>query len=258
MNLIKRIFGGAIILFILLAVTFMGHMYLSIAIGIFSLIAVKEMANGFENIGYHTPILLTCILNILIMIEAYINDTKYSIIGLVMTLMFAFMYMIFSKKFVMKDFFPMFFILAYMSILMSHIIKIRDLKFVYMLYIISWGSDTFAYLFGSKFGKRKIKSIAHISPNKTVAGFIGGIFGAVLLNVIYVKFVNVGLDLSIIIIFTIISAIVSQIGDLIASFIKRNCGIKDFGHLIPGHGGILDRFDSMLFVSPILYLLSIL
>lgn len=258
MNLIKRLFGGVIILAILLFITVMGHAYLSVGVLIFSLIAVKEMRDGFLKIGYNTPFVFTSIVNVLVMVEAYINDRRLSIIGLVFVLMITFMYMIFNKKYDMVDFFPMFFIIAYVSLLMSNIIKIRDLKYVYMLYIVAWGSDTFAYLVGSKFGKNKIKSIAHISPNKTIEGSIGGIVGAVILNLIYSNFTGISHDTGIIILFTVVAALLSQIGDLIASYIKRKCGIKDFGNLIPGHGGILDRFDSMLFVSPILYLLSIL
>lgn len=258
MNLFKRLFGGIIILAVLLLITSMGHKYLSIGVAIFSVIAVKEMRDGFSKIGYNAPLVLTIIVNLLIMLDGYINNNQYSIVGLVLVLMVTFIYMIFNKKYDLQDFFPMFFIIAYVSLLMSHMIKITDMKYLYMLYIIAWGSDTFAYLVGSKFGKHKMLSISHISPNKTIEGSIGGILGAVLLNLVYTKFVGINHDVNIIVIFTVISSLLSQIGDLIASFIKRKCGIKDFGNLIPGHGGILDRFDSMLFVSPILYLLSII
>jgi phosphatidate cytidylyltransferase len=258
MNLIKRTLGGAIILAVLLSITFLGHSYLSVGVTIFSLIACKELINAFKNLGYNTPVILTMALNLLLVFEAYINNLTYSVISFVLLLMLIFIYMIFNKKYVFKDFLPMFFIIAYVSLLMSNMIKMTDTRYIFMLYIIAWGSDTCAYLVGSTMGKHKIKSISHISPNKTVEGFLGGIIGAVILNLIYSNAMDISHDASIIILFTIISAILSQIGDLIASFIKRQCKVKDFGDLIPGHGGILDRFDSMLFVSPILYLLSII
>lgn len=259
MNLIKRTFGGIIILAVLLGITYLGHPYLSLGVTIFSLIAVKEMTNAFDNLSYKVPMFLTMALDLIIMINAYfVSKSKYSAICFILLLMVTFIYMIFNKKHEFKDFLPMFFILAYVSLLMSHMIKISDIRYIYMLYIIAWGSDTCAYLVGSTMGKHKIESISHISPNKTIEGFLGGIIGAVVLNLIYTNKIGLSHSVPRIIIFTILAAILSQIGDLIASFIKRQCKVKDFGNLIPGHGGILDRFDSMLFVSPILYLLSIL
>ncbi|MDU0946224.1 MAG: CDP-archaeol synthase, partial [Anaerococcus vaginalis] len=113
-------------------------------------------------------------------------------------------------------------------------------------------------LTGSTIGKHKIKSLESISPNKTIEGFIGGVCGAVILNLIYVNYVNLDKNILLVIIFTIIAAFLSETGDLVASFIKRKCKIKDYGNLIPGHGGILDRFDSILFISPCLYLFTLI
>ena len=127
-----------------------------------------------------------------------------------------------------------------------------------MLYLTAWGSDTFAYLTGSTIGKRKIESVRHISPKKTLEGSIGGVIGAVILNLIYNHYSGLHIDFSLVIIFSALGAILSQIGDLVASYIKRKTGIKDFGNLIPGHGGIMDRFDSMIFIAPLFYLFSVL
>lgn len=107
-------------------------------------------------------------------------------------------------------------------------------------------------------GHSKMKSIAHISPKKTIEGSIGGVIGAIILNLIYHKFYLANINTIYVIIFSILGALLSQIGDLVASFIKRKTGIKDFGNIIPGHGGIMDRFDSMIFIAPILYLFSII
>lgn len=131
---------------------------------------------------------------------------------------------------------------------------------VYLGYIIiaSWGTDIFAYLVGNlfKLGKHKFSKI---SPNKTIEGCIGGAIGAVVLSIIYTLACNyifvgtiswvayAGL--------TLVFSILSQIGDFAASSIKRYTGIKDFGDLIPGHGGVLDRVDSVIFVAPFAYLL---
>ena len=112
-------------------------------------------------------------------------------------------------------------------------------------------SDTFAYFVGMLFGKHKL--IEDVSPKKTIEGSIGGIFFCVVSFVVFGIIMDVFFDRSANILFLAISAVavsvVSQIGDLIMSVIKRHYGIKDYGKLFPGHGGMLDRFDSILAVA---------
>ncbi len=128
-----------------------------------------------------------------------------------------------------------------------------------ILYVIlgAFASDILAYFVGSKFGKRKL--CPKISPNKTVEGSIAGIIGVVISYIVLTYFVNKYLGLNInmwlIIISGVIVSIVGQFGDLAASSIKRFCKIKDFGSIMPGHGGILDRCDSIMFVAPVIYIL---
>jgi phosphatidate cytidylyltransferase len=131
---------------------------------------------------------------------------------------------------------------------------------VWLIFIGAWGSDTCAYAVGMLLGKHKI--VPKLSPKKTVEGCIGGVIGAALLGYLYALFLGdkiVGLA-NPRIIFAIIGAsasVISQFGDLAASAIKRNYDIKDYGRLIPGHGGILDRFDSIIFTAPIVYYLAV-
>ena len=117
-------------------------------------------------------------------------------------------------------------------------------------------SDTFAFLVGSKFGKTKLAP--DISPNKTVEGSIGGILGVILSFIIITLVGNYKLGINgNVFYWTLISiaaSVAGQFGDLTASAIKRYCKIKDFGNIMPGHGGVLDRFDSLMFVAPIVYL----
>lgn len=131
---------------------------------------------------------------------------------------------------------------------------------VVLVFVISWTCDTAAFAVGSLIGKHKL--IPEISPKKTVEGAIGGVVFSALLCALY----GLGLDLVIekiqvnylyLVLFGIILSIVSQLGDLIASLIKREYGVKDYGRIFPGHGGVLDRFDSVLAVSTILLILSI-
>lgn len=119
--------------------------------------------------------------------------------------------------------------------------------FLIMLALIcTWASDSFAYLVGKRFGKRKMAP--HISPNKTVEGLIGGAVGCVLLGVI----LSIGADYDWLegLLLSMMCAIMAPMGDLFESYVKRACDIKDSGNILPGHGGMMDRFDSLLFVAP--------
>lgn len=258
MNLAKRLLGGGIILFILILLTYLGGIYFAIGFGIFSLIAVKELVNALKNISFDVPLKLAIFIDLFFAVNAYIKNLNLFIFGLVFILLGMFIYMIFNKNYKIEDFFGLLFVIAYVSIFMSSTIFIGNKIYLYMLYIIAWGSDTFAYLSGSLFGKNKIKSLEAISPNKTIEGFLGGIFGAVFLNLLYINFIKLDKNIIFVIIFTIIASLLSETGDLLASFIKRKCKIKDYGNLIPGHGGILDRFDSILFISPFIYLFTLI
>ena len=147
-----------------------------------------------------------------------------------------------------------FFVIFYVLLSIDFIVLTRDridmgYIYVYTIFLISFATDTFAYFSGYLFGKHKL--IPKVSPKKTIEGSIGGMIGSTIcciifayifkLNVYHLGFVG------------FIGSIVAQFGDLFASSIKRFVGIKDYGKLIPGHGGILDRFDSVILVAPFVY-----
>ena len=115
----------------------------------------------------------------------------------------------------------------------------------------AWGTDVFAYLIGKRFGKHKL---TEVSPKKSVEGSIAGIIGAILFVGVYTYVLNTYMNFNIsylyIILISILLSVIGQIGDLAASTIKRYAGVKDFSNLIPGHGGMLDRLDSVIFVAP--------
>lgn len=127
---------------------------------------------------------------------------------------------------------------------------------IWYLAISAWGTDTFAYLVGIKFGKHKLTPI---SPKKSIEGSIGGIVGSTLIAIIYTYFINkicnAGISYLAITEIGVALSVLAQIGDLAASSIKRYVDIKDFGKIIPGHGGMLDRIDSILFIAPFAYFL---
>lgn len=131
---------------------------------------------------------------------------------------------------------------------------------IWYVFFAAWGTDTFAYLIGKNFGKH---NFTEVSPKKTVEGCLGGILGSILFCLTYTFTCNQlwNLEISYIYILgiSIFLSVISQIGDLAASSVKRYCEIKDYSNLIPGHGGILDRIDSVIFILPFAYfLLSII
>ncbi|WP_445488201.1 phosphatidate cytidylyltransferase [Niallia sp. 03133] len=180
----------------------------------------------------------------------FIHLTKMEI-GLFAALLYL-TYMVASKnQFSIDD--AAFSILAviYMGVGFHFFIEVGDTKLwllFYSLFII-WATDSGAYFIGRAFGRRKLWP--EISPNKTVEGAIGGIVCAVIVSVLFSAFGYI--EWYIIAVITIILSAFGQIGDLVESALKRHYEVKDSGKLLPGHGGILDRFDSLLFVWPLLY-----
>src|SRR5690606_12442948 len=145
--------------------------------------------------------------------------------------------------------------MLYLGIGVYYLIVTRDSGIEYIIYalIVVWLTDTGAYFTGRSFGKRKLWP--EISPNKTVEGFVGGIVVAVIAACLFQLFMPVTGSYLILIAVTVVASVTGQIGDLVESALKRHYGVKDSGNILPGHGGILDRFDSLLFVLPVLNLL---
>ena len=146
----------------------------------------------------------------------------------------------------------------YVSFSLSHLILISKLDqnyFIWYPFIIAFLTDTFAYLTGKLLGKTKL--IPSVSPNKTIEGSIGGMVACIVFSYLYAVWRKP--DFQIYAIFLgLIGGILSQVGDLIASKIKRIVDIKDFGKLMPGHGGVLDRFDSLIIILPVVYYFMVL
>ena len=167
-------------------------------------------------------------------------------------------------KYELSQMFVSFFGIFYVGVSLSFIYLLRihppcGAFLEWLIVFSAWGCDIFAYLFGMLFGKHKL--VPKLSPKKSVEGSIGGMVGAMVLAAIYgvcvqsyVPEINAPLGFAIIALF---GSAAGQVGDLAASAIKRKVDIKDYSHIIPGHGGILDRFDSMIMVAPIIYVVAI-
>ena len=153
-----------------------------------------------------------------------------------------------------------FFGIFYLAVMLSYLYQVRamaDGKYlVWLIFLSSWGCDTCAYCAGMLLGKHRLAPV--LSPKKSIEGAVGGVVGSALLGCIYAYFFGAKMDevsnpMVACAVACAIAAVISQIGDLAASAIKRNHNVKDYGNLIPGHGGVLDRFDSMIFTAPAIY-----
>ena len=126
-------------------------------------------------------------------------------------------------------------------------------------FLCSWGCDTCAYCVGVLIGKHKMSP--KLSPKKSIEGAVGGVVGSMLLTLLYTWIFRTQMQIETREMFLLaliggVGALISMVGDLAASAVKRNYEIKDYGKLIPGHGGILDRFDSVIFTAPVVYYLA--
>lgn len=144
--------------------------------------------------------------------------------------------------------------------LMSAIIRILTMSLgrylILIPFVIGFLSDAGAYFVGMKFGRHKLAPV--VSPNKTIEGFLGGMGAAVVGAILYTVILNIlhfQVNYLVAILYGLLGSAVGSFGDLCFSIIKRQTGIKDYGNLIPGHGGILDRFDSMMLVAPLIEML---
>ena len=153
-----------------------------------------------------------------------------------------------------------FFGIFYVGIMFSYLYQVREMPdgkyLVWLIFLSSWGCDTCAYCAGMLLGKHRLAPV--LSPKKSIEGAVGGVVGSALLGCIYAYFFGAKMDevsnpMVACAVACAIAAVISQIGDLAASAIKRNHNVKDYGNLIPGHGGVLDRFDSMIFTAPAIY-----
>ncbi|MDR0872689.1 MAG: phosphatidate cytidylyltransferase [Prevotellaceae bacterium] len=139
-------------------------------------------------------------------------------------------------------------------LLMYGIKEINEI-FLFALFVLIWANDTFAYLAGSTFGKHRM--CERISPKKSWEGFVGGLLGALIVAFVFSRF-ETQLDVIQWLGFALIVVVFGTLGDLFESLMKRTIGVKDSGNIMPGHGGLLDRFDSLLFATPVIFVYLIL
>ncbi|MGI6093976.1 MAG: phosphatidate cytidylyltransferase [Lachnospiraceae bacterium] len=194
---------------------------------------------------------------VLIYIALLFQASEFAMVALLFALVvFMSGYVFTYPKYTIQQVMTALFGIVYVAVMLSYIYQTRCLPdgklVVWLIFLSSWGSDTCAYCVGMLIGKHKMAPV--LSPKKSVEGAVGGVVGAVLLGCLYALLLKQP-----ILIYGIlcgVGALISMVGDLAASAVKRSQDVKDYGHLIPGHGGILDRFDSVIFISPFIYFLA--
>lgn len=261
-SFLQRTISGILLVLIALVTIILGNDILFGTILVISLIGVYEIYKIF-GIEKGLPGITGYIATVVYLFFVRLGFEEHLMplfIGTLMVLMavYVFTFPKYKAETIMAAFFGIF----YVTVMLTCIYRVRMLEggvyLVWLIFLCSWGCDTCAYLVGVMFGKHKMSPV--LSPKKSVEGGIGGILGAALLGFIYVlifgkKMTEISNPVVSVPVICAIAAVISQIGDLAASGIKRDHNIKDYGKLIPGHGGIMDRFDSVIFTSPVIYYL---
>lgn len=255
-----RLLSGIVLVIIALALIILGGnvllagLFAVSLVGMFELYRVFHIEKSLLGItGY-----LAAAVYYLNLIFLFIPDMEVFTLGFLILVMAVYVLKFPSYK--ADQVFAAFVGVFYVSVMLSCIYRTRMMEagayIVWLIFLCSWGSDTCAYCVGVLIGKHKMAP--RLSPKKSIEGAVGGILGAALLTILYGWAFQEPMKLNVNYMFILagISAVgagISMIGDLAASAIKRNYDIKDYGKLIPGHGGILDRFDSVIFTAPIIY-----
>lgn len=254
-----RVISAAILLAILIPIIIVGGLPFALMIGIIGMMSVKEITNLYK---YPNIVKLITFLSLIGIIYSNFNSSammfglNYNclsiiILGMLIPIVF---YQV-KGKYTTEDAFKLIGFVLLIGLGLNYFILVREysLKYFMFMILIPIITDTFAYIGGSMVGTHKATKI---SPKKSWEGYIIGSFmGTFIMTIYYTTFINVQTNLLIIILAIFIMTVIGQLGDLFFSAIKRGHNIKDFSNLIPGHGGVMDRLDSLVFVSLIFVVL---
>lgn len=272
----QRIFSGALLVAILIPTLLLGDYVTGVVLALVSLVGIYELLKVFH-LETSIPGIITYVIDVIYfalmilidkqIIEKGLTDTfSFMVITVLFFICLLIVYVITFPKYKALEIMSCLFIFVYAGVLLSYVYRIRSLEagvyLVWIIFIASWICDTCAYFSGVFLGKHKAFPV--LSPKKTWEGCIGGVIGSVLVALLFAIVFSEQIDGSFgtpkialpVIVF--VCSIISMFGDLAASAIKRDYEIKDYGTLIPGHGGIMDRFDSVIFVAPVVYYMILL
>ncbi|RFU61560.1 phosphatidate cytidylyltransferase [Peribacillus glennii] len=258
-RIITAIIAAAIFLpmVILGKLPFLSLVYLMATIGLSELIRMKKI-----HIFSFPSIISFLLLWLVLLPEHYtgfIKDFDYSKMELILWAVILFLISTVATKnsFTFDDAGFLLLSVIYVGMGFFYLYQTREASLAYVFFALFtiWATDSGAYFVGRAMGKRKLWP--EISPNKTVEGFIGGIGSSLAVGLLFFMFSSLDATLATLLLMSVLISIFGQMGDLVQSAFKRHYGVKDAGKLLPGHGGILDRLDSLIFILPILHLLHL-
>ena len=250
--LVFIISGGPLLWAVSLAISLMGLMELY---RVFQIHKTMLGVLGYILVAFYYVLLLGENMG-----KLHINGMLYlMIVMMTFLLTMVWKYPRYHSNQVMQAVFGIFYVGVMFSFLYQTRMLVNGTYTVWLIFISSWGCDTCAYCVGKLIGKHKMSPV--LSPKKSVEGAIGGVLGTMLLTYIYASVFSAQMGITqtnvwMLSLISAVGALISMVGDLTASAIKRNYDVKDYGKLIPGHGGILDRFDSVIFTAPVIYFMA--
>ena len=255
-----RLISGIVLVALAIAVILAGKQVVFAVCAALSFIGLFEYYRvvGLEHTSLGRTGYAACAVHYLMVATGWERYTSLFIIGALMVIMAN--YVLRFPKYRIEQATNAFFGVVYPGVMLSYIYYVRAMQdgkiLVWMIFLSAWGCDTLAYCAGRLFGKHKLAPV--LSPKKTIEGAIGGTLGAALLGFLFGMAFREKMDevLRPELVCAVscgVGALISQIGDLAASGIKRDHDVKDYGNLIPGHGGVLDRFDRVIFTAPAVY-----
>ena len=248
-----RVLSG-LIMAPLLAILYFGGYILFAACFLIGIMAVREFYNGFHAMDIKPNYGIAVIAAIaLYAIDIFTDDPQWYMLWFFAVVLASLLYLFNIEHRKLEDAMATITGIVYVVFFSFHVTLVEQTEYgilIWLVVLTAFGTDIMAYFSGFLFGKHKL--CPKISPKKTIEGSIGGTLGSVILSGLFGYFFAPEVLVHCLVI-GVLGGIVSQFGDLTASIFKRKMGIKDYGNLIPGHGGILDRFDSVMFTAPMVY-----
>ena len=249
----QRVLSAIVALIIVIPIIIIGSYAYYVAVGILSIIGYYEILKVRQREKkIDLSVRVVTLISYLCIVLSSWNKTDFNIDYRLFLLNLFVCYLpliVFNTKdYDAEDALVLFAITTFLGIAFNYLIVVRNLDILYLLYVLlaTFMSDTFAHFFGTKIGKHKLAP--QISPNKTVEGMIGGIvFGTFISGMFFLTFINNSAHITLLFITSFVLSIIAEFGDLVFSSIKRKYGVKDYGNIMPGHGGVLDRLDSLFF-----------
>lgn len=256
----QRVISAVIALLISIPLVLLGGIYFKFFVLVIGILGLKELLDAKGSIPVYIKYISYLLYSLFIIDGIFLVSNEFSVnlnLVLLTLLVSLFPLLMFhnDRKYNIEDAFYLFSSIIFLSIVFNLFVIVREMSLYLIIYLflITTMTDTFAYFGGSKFGKNKL--LPSISPNKTVEGFAIGLTLGTLVSTLFYYFAIGNTNVVLLIILTAVLSIVGQFGDLVFSAIKRHYKLKDFSNIMPGHGGILDRLDSIIFVLMVFIIL---